>query len=144
MVVYRGLCSIADIQDQWPLSTYATIWMAPGKHFLTFPISDNQTLNVVCFVSTPWDKLGVDEVKESWTLQGDRADVQQEFKDFAPTVQSIIEHMETNPLKWILFDRNSCQQWSFAGGKVALLGDAAHAMCPHQGELPRKERRRGE
>jgi salicylate hydroxylase len=131
MVVYRGLCPIPDIKDKWPLPTYATIWMAPGKHFLTFPVSDNRILNVVGFVSTPWETLG--DVKESWTLAGDKAEVRKEFKEFAVPVQSVIEHMDTNPLKWILFDRKSLQQWSFSGGKVALLGDAAHAMCPHQG-----------
>jgi salicylate hydroxylase len=132
MVVYRGLCSIADIQDTWPVHTYATVWMAPGKHFLTFPVSDNKTLNVVGFVSTPWETLG--PVEESWTLAGSKMEVQEQFKEFAPAVLSVIEHMDTNPLKWILFDREPLEQWSFSGGKVALLGDAAHAMCPHQGQ----------
>ena len=91
MVVYRGLCSISDIRDIWPVHTYATVWMAPGKHFLTFPVSDNRTLNVVGFVSTPWEKLG--HVKESWTIAGDKAEVQEAFKDFAPAVQSVINRM---------------------------------------------------
>jgi salicylate hydroxylase len=131
MVVYRGLCDIEKIQDQWTLPTFAALFMAPEKHFLTFPISKNKVLNVVGFVSTPWEKLG--EVKESWTLAGDKGDVEEEFKDFAPIVQTVIENMNTHPLKWILFDRKSSLEWVFSGGKVALLGDAAHAMCPHQG-----------
>ncbi|KAJ9161771.1 FAD/NAD(P)-binding domain-containing protein [Coniochaeta hoffmannii] len=131
MVVYRGLCAIADVEDIWPVHTYATIWMAPGKHFLTFPICDNQVLNVVGFVSTPLEKLG--QATESWTLKGEKSEVREEFKEFAPAVLSVIDKMETNPLKWILFDREPLDQWSFSGGKVALLGDAAHAMCPHQG-----------
>lgn len=135
MVVYRGLCAIADVEDIWPVHTYATIWMAPGKHFLTFPICDNQVLNVVGFVSTPLEKLG--QATESWTLKGEKSEVREEFKEFAPAVLSVIDKMETNPLKWILFDREPLDQWSFSGGKVALLGDAAHAMCPHQGLLTR-------
>ncbi|KAF9883421.1 hypothetical protein FE257_003504 [Aspergillus nanangensis] len=131
MVVYRGLCEMDKIQDKWPLSTYAALFMAPGKHFLTFPISNNKILNVVGFVSTPWEKLG--DVKESWTLAGDKQEVEEQFKDFAPAVQAVIENMDTNPLKWILFDRKSSPEWIFSKGKVALLGDAAHAMCPHQG-----------
>jgi hypothetical protein len=27
------------------------------------------------------------------------------------------------------------KKWVFSGGKVALLGDAAHAMLPHQGKI---------
>ena len=132
MVVYRGLCPISDIQDIWPVHTYATIWVSPGKHFLTFPVSDNRTLNVVGFVSTPLENLG--HVQESWTLAGDKAEVQHEFKDFDPAVKAVIDRMDTNPLKWILFDRKPLDKWSYSGGKVALLGDAAHAMCPHQGQ----------
>lgn len=131
MVVYRGLCPIDCIQDNWPLPSHAAMWIAPGKHLLTFPISNNKTLNVVGFVSTPYETLG--EVKESWTLQGSKADVQREYADFEPVVQNLLNHMDHNPLKWILFDRPSLKQWIYAGGKVALLGDAAHAMCPHQG-----------
>ncbi|KAJ5160601.1 uncharacterized protein N7482_007605 [Penicillium canariense] len=131
MVVYRGLCDMEKIQGQWDLPTYAALFMAPGKHFLTFPISNNKILNVVGFVSTPLEKLG--DVRESWTLAGDKSEVQEEFKDFAPVVQSVIRNMNAHPLKWVLFDRKSTPQWIFSGGKVALLGDAAHAMCPHQG-----------
>jgi salicylate hydroxylase len=131
MVVYRGLCEISDIQDTWPIHTFATVWVAPGKHFLTFPVSDNKTLNVVGFVSTPLENL--EYAQESWTLAGEKAEVEREFEDFAPAVQSIISKMDTNPLKWILFDRKPLDKWTFSGGKVVLLGDAAHAMCPHQG-----------
>lgn len=132
MVVYRGLCPISELQGaNWPLQTYSTIWMAPGKHFLTFPISGNETLNVVGFVSTAWENLG--DVRESWTLAADRSQVQEAFKEFAKPVQTIMEKMNSNPLKWILFDREPLDQWQFSGGKVVLLGDACHAMCPHQG-----------
>jgi salicylate hydroxylase len=86
---------------------------------------------VVGFVTTPWEKL--ENTTESWTLASEKAVVKEEFKDFTAAVQTVIENMDTNPLKWILFDRKSSPEWIFSGGKVALLGDAAHAMCPHQG-----------
>jgi salicylate hydroxylase len=43
--------------------------------------------------------------------------------------------MEPFPGKWRLNDRELLSQWSFMNGKVVLLGDAAHAMLPHQGTL---------
>lgn len=120
------------IKDLWPYPTFATLFMARNKHFLTFPISNGRILNIVAFVSTPWEKLG--DVRESWTLAGDKASIEEEYKDFAPAVQMVIQNMNANALKWILFDRKSPPEWVFSGGKVALLGDAAHAMCPHQGK----------
>jgi salicylate hydroxylase len=136
MVVYRGLCKTEDIADDWPLDTYATVFMAPGKHFLTFPISSNKIVNIVAFVTTPWEDLG--DVKESWTLTSDKSAVEDHFKEFAPAVKTVISKMNTNPLKWILFDREPSPEWVFSGGKVVLLGDAAHAMCPHQGQSSHK------
>lgn len=133
MIVYRGLCPIADIEQDWPHPTYATLSVAPGKHFLTFPISNNKTLNVVGFVTTPWEKIDQENAKESWTLGGDKDDIRHEYRDFSPAVRNVIEKMDANPLKWILFDRQTPSQWVYSGGKVVLLGDAAHAMCPHQG-----------
>jgi salicylate hydroxylase len=98
MVVYGGLCDIDKIKDSWTLPTFfSALFMAPGKHFLTFPISNNKTLNVVGFVTTPWENL--ENTKESWTLASEKAVVKEEFKDFAPAVQTVIENMDTNPLK---------------------------------------------
>ncbi|KAJ5948694.1 hypothetical protein N7454_002001 [Penicillium verhagenii] len=137
MVIYRGLCDLDKIRDEWTLPTFAAVFMAPNKHFLTFTISDNTILNVFAFVSTPWEKVSEEKTKakakEGWTTYGAENVVQEEFKDFAPIVQSVIRNMTAQPLKWVLFDRQPTPEWIFAGGKVALLGDAAHAMCPHQG-----------
>ena len=41
--------------------------------------------------------------------------------------------MDERPSKWILNDREPLEQWVWASGKVVLMGDAAHAMLPHQG-----------
>jgi salicylate hydroxylase len=122
---------MSSLRDWWPFDFYSIAWLAPGKHLLIYPISNNETLNIVAFVTTTKEELG--DTKESWTLTGDKADVLREFKDFdAPAVRAI-ENMNTKPHKWVLYDRQPFKQWVFADGKVALLGDAAHAMLPHQG-----------
>lgn len=130
-MVYRGLCDVDKIADKWTLPTYGAIFVAPGKHFLVFPISSNKVLSVVAFVSTHWEKLG--DVTESYTLKSDKDAVKDEFKDFAPEVQTVIQNIDQKPLKWVLFDRPSSSRWKFSGGKVVQLRDTAHAMCPHQG-----------
>jgi len=131
MVVYRGLCSMLEVRPWWPFETFSVLWLAHGKHVLVYPISSNNILNVVLFVTTKKEDL--DTTQESWTMIGDLDSVRRDFKEFDTPVQRIIEHMDKNPLKWILYDRQPFKQWVFAGGKVALLGDAAHAMVPHQG-----------
>ncbi|KAL1863466.1 hypothetical protein Plec18170_000301 [Paecilomyces lecythidis] len=131
MIVYRGLCPMSEVEDWWPLESYAAAWMAPGRHFLTYPISQNKTLNLIGFVTTKWEDVG--DIKENWTLTADKSAIQKEFGEFEPTVRRLLRYMHENPLKWVLFDRQPSKRWVFSGGKVALLGDAAHSMLPHQG-----------
>jgi len=130
-IVYRGLLPLKDTADFWPFDSYAVSWLAKDKHFLVFPISQNKTLNVVGFVSKPLEELG--GLKESWTCSAPREELEKEYEGWDPTVQKVIACMQPNPGKWLLNDRELLPQWSFMNGKCVLLGDAAHAMLPHQG-----------
>ncbi|KAL9106507.1 MAG: hypothetical protein Q9227_008486 [Pyrenula ochraceoflavens] len=127
----------SKVRNWWPLPSYGANWLSRGRHFLVFPIGkdengDNKTLNIVAFVTTRKEDLAGGD-KESWTLTADKEDVLREFEGFEPTVRRVIENMDAKPAKWLLHDRQPFQQWVFGGGKVVLLGDAAHAMLPHQG-----------
>ena len=112
-----------DIDSWWPLPTYSASWLGHNKHFLAFPISRNTMLNVVAFVHSAGEKP-----KESWTATGPRSEVEKAFADFEPTVRRTISLMNENPSKWVLNDREPLDQWVFQGGKVVLMGDAAHAV----------------
>ena len=132
-IAYRGLVPIDEIESWWPFQSYSVSWLSRGKHFFVFPISQNKILNIVAFVSVPGERLG--GLKESWTSTGNREECAKEFKDFEGTVRRVIELMPAHPSKWLLNDREPLEQWAFANGKVVLMGDAAHAMLPHQGSL---------
>ncbi|CRG86012.1 hypothetical protein PISL3812_03015 [Talaromyces islandicus] len=111
-IAYRGLVPIDSLKGWWPFPTYST-------------------LNVVAFVTEDQTTLG--GVKESWAATGDRQELASNFSDFSQTVRLVIGQMSAQPTKWPLNDREQIDQWTFAGGKLVLLGDAAHAMLPHQG-----------
>ena len=131
-VAFRGLVPIKELESWWPLESYSASWLGKDKHFLVFPISQNKTLNVVAFVSMNGEDLGT--LKESWSATGQLSEVIEHFADFDEPVQSIISLMSRTPSKWVLNDRNPIENWVFMNGKIALMGDAAHAMLPHQGE----------
>jgi salicylate hydroxylase len=78
-------------------------WLAPGKHVLVYPISSNNQLNVVLFITTKKEDLA--STQESWTRAGDKDPVRRDFKEFDTPVQRVIELMDTDPSKWILYDR---------------------------------------
>lgn len=131
-VCYRGLLPMAAVQDDWPYDSFAISWLGPDRHFLVFPISQNKTLNVVAFVTKSEAELG--DLKESWSSTAPRAEIEAEFAGWEETVQKVVRAMEPYPGKWKLNDRELLDQWVYMGGKVALSGDAAHAMLPHQGK----------
>ena len=131
-IAYRALVPIDKIQSWWSLPTYSASWLGKGRHLLVFPISRNKLLNVVAFVATDETELG--DLKESWTAVGDREEALRAYAHFEPAVRRIIELMPETPSKWLLNDREPLEEWVYMNGKVALLGDAAHAMLPHQGK----------
>lgn len=125
-IAWRGLIPIADVEPWWPLESYSASWLGIDKHLLTFPVSRNRLLNIVAFVTAEESTLG--DLRESWTATGNRDDLAADFADFNPTVRRIIDLMPKNPTKWKLHYRDLLDQWVFFGGKVVLMGDAAHAV----------------
>lgn len=130
-IAYRGLVPISEIKDWWGFDHYSVTWLGKNRHFLCFPIAGTETLNIVAFVAEKEENLG--DLRESWTALGNRAELFEAFQGFEERVQKLIALMPEQPSKWLINDRQPLDQWVYQGGKVVLLGDAAHAMTPHQG-----------
>ena len=122
---------MSAISPSWPFPSYSISWVGPNKHFLVFPVSQNRTLNVVAFVGKAEEDLG--DLKESWTATADKSELEAEFKDWHATLIHLIDNMDQRVGKWKINDRELLERWTYLDGKVVLLGDAAHAMLPHQG-----------
>ncbi|ETN46504.1 uncharacterized protein HMPREF1541_00689 [Cyphellophora europaea CBS 101466] len=130
MIAYRGVIPISSLPT-WNFPTYSVLWMARGRHFLVFPISKNESLNIVAFVTK--SEAEVQDTEESWTQECDRAEVERDFAGFENTVQHLIRQMPQPASKWRLNYREPLDQWVHMGGRVVLVGDASHSMMPHQG-----------
>jgi salicylate hydroxylase len=53
------------------------------------------------------------------------------FRGWHPSVVGIVEALDATS-RWALYDREPLPAWT--SGRVTLIGDAAHAMLPHQGQ----------
>jgi salicylate hydroxylase len=98
-----------------------TLWLGPGRHFVHYPISAGRLINIVAMAPAG------DWRSESWTADGEILDLAREFERWDERVQQLIVSA-TQTKRWALFDRAPLEQWT--AGRVALLGDAAHAMLP--------------
>lgn len=130
-IAYRGLLPMSAVSKNWPYSSGTVSWLAPNKHFLVFPISQDRFLNVVGFVVKPESEL--DGLKESWKSEAPRELLEKEYKGWNGMVQKIIHALPPIVSQWKINDRELLFQWCYMDGKVVLGGDAAHAMLPQQG-----------
>ena len=85
----------------------------------------------MAFVTKSEDEVG--DLKESWTSTCDKRELEDDFAQFEGEVQKIIRLLPRESSKWRINDRPALDQWHYMGGKVILLGDAAHATTPHLG-----------
>jgi len=97
-----------------------------GRRALMYPCRDNTLLNLFC----PIPMAASDSV-ESWRATGKSSDLVGAFKDFPKPLQKLLS-IDKNPPLWQIRDRNPVRGWS--RGKAVIIGDAAHAMLPHQGQ----------
>jgi salicylate hydroxylase len=123
---FSGLCAFrclvpADRAPDMARRPVHTLWLGPGRHFVHYPISAGRLINIVAIAPAG------DWRSESWTADGEISDLAREFEHWDQRLlQLIVSATETK--RWALFDRAPLERWT--DGRVALLGDAAHAMLP--------------
>jgi salicylate hydroxylase len=98
-----------------------TLWLGPGRHFVHYPISGGQLVNIIAVVPAG------DWRTESWTANGKISDLIIEFEGWDERLHQLISSASETK-RWALYDRDPLERWT--DGRVSLLGDAAHAMLP--------------
>lgn len=98
----------------------ARIWMAPGKHVVTYPLS-NGRLNVVAVQERS------DWAAEGWNHADEPENLRAVFGDVCPELHKILNKIETLRL-WGLFRHPVADVWGLR--QVAIVGDAAHPTLP--------------
>ncbi|KAH6652281.1 hypothetical protein BKA67DRAFT_538101 [Truncatella angustata] len=101
---------------------------ASDRRIIIYPCRTGTILNVVAFHPSGDDE-SVGE--SSWLNTGSLDDLVAVYSDFSPEIRALCSLAEDLKL-WSLASRDPPH--TFVGGKVALIGDAAHPMLPHQGQ----------
>lgn len=131
-VVVRQLTKIALLNERvQEMCRYGNVWPAPGnRHVVAYPIQQGQTLCVGAVIPAIGDK----NWEESWKVRENELDWNKDFlpimEDFDPGVQDMFK-LGHSPTIFGLYERDPLPSWK--NGRVILIGDASHAMRPHQG-----------
>ncbi|EJT45663.1 salicylate hydroxylase [Trichosporon asahii var. asahii CBS 8904] len=127
---YRGLIPIdaATAAVGPELGQNSFMHLGPGGHVLTFPVNHGATLNVVAFYTDPneWSD------HERLTRTGTREQALRDFGTWGEPVRKLLSMCDETLPVWAIFDLGHPAP-SFAKGRIAILGDAAHATSPHNG-----------
>jgi salicylate hydroxylase len=121
LIAWRGTLDTTQLPREYT-SRRVQLWMGPGAHLVTYPISAGRRINVVAVVPGQWNRPG-------WSERGDDNEIKTAFVTAGwHAIPRMLIGAVDGWRKWALFTVPGSGQWS--EGAVALLGDAAHAMLP--------------
>ncbi|KAG1737522.1 uncharacterized protein EDB91DRAFT_1249645 [Suillus paluster] len=104
------------------------IFCGKGKHIVSYPVSQGTQINVAAFVAD--DQKAGTHFEGRWVSDVSLEEVEKAYEDFEPGAKSLLKCSE-NPSRWALHVVNELPLSTC--DRVALIGDASHAMTPHFG-----------
>ncbi|WP_275465932.1 FAD-dependent monooxygenase [Streptomyces noursei] len=130
-MAYRALVPgeliAADPATRWLVDRFqSTIWYGPERHLVHYLIRGGAYLNVVACVPC------TEEVAEKWTVAASPQDLVDAFPGWDDRVSAMLSKAKENVSCFALYHRRRDPVWT--DGRVALLGDACHAMLPYQAQ----------
>ncbi|KAG7417484.1 hypothetical protein LZL87_012246 [Fusarium oxysporum] len=99
--------------------------IGPDRRIVVYPCSSWDWMNFVCIYPDSSDR------RLQWSSQVEVQDMVEKFKDFHPSIVTALS-MASNAGVWQLRQRVPLP--TLVKDCYALVGDAAHAMGPHQGQ----------
>ncbi|KAL1895867.1 hypothetical protein Sste5346_004964 [Sporothrix stenoceras] len=106
-------------------STKVLMLIGPDRRIVAYPCSNWNWINFVCIFPDDEDR------RLQWHDTVTVEEMVQKFQDFHPSIPAALS-MASNTGMWRLRDRVPLS--TLAKGCYAIIGDAAHAMGPHQGQ----------
>jgi salicylate hydroxylase len=96
------------------------LWLGPEAHLVHYPIAGGRMINIVAIVEEDWKGVG-------WSEPGDPYQLAAHFRDWGNAARAIVG-APPEWRKWAILSVDPSGRW--VQDRVALIGDAAHAMPP--------------
>ena len=120
-IAWRGIIDTARAPRDFEPRT-VQLWLGADAHIIAYPMADGARINVVAITTDTWHAPG-------WSEPGDAAELAAQFsaQRWSEGARDLIAAVESWR-KWALFALRDGGAWR--RDRIALLGDAAHAMVP--------------
>jgi salicylate hydroxylase len=96
------------------------VFLNSNAHIVTYPVESGRSLAMVAIRKENWRE-------ETWGIPVSQVELHTAFARFPDDVRALFS-LTTEWRKWPLYEFSSESPWW--SGRVALIGDAAHAMLP--------------
>ncbi|TFY51588.1 hypothetical protein EVG20_g10929 [Dentipellis fragilis] len=124
-IAYRGLIPVEQLVAKEKAHRAVD---SPMMHVVSYSISQGSIVNVIAFASDV-EKEGT-PYTDPWVAPCSQEELLACYANWEPEVVGMLQCIKS-PTKWGLHALKPLS--AYVSRKVALVGDAAHAMLPHQG-----------
>jgi salicylate hydroxylase len=131
-VAYRGMFThdkFLDIVGKKIETGKGTLFCGPQSYVVMYPVEKGSMMNMVAIKRLPESASQAHE--KTWIESVSTETMLSDFREWGAPIKSLLAEFKSSQ-RWALYDHLPAP--TYVKGKVALMGDAAHATTPHQGQ----------
>ena len=114
--------TVIPVSDAGRLAMPAVgLWLSPTAHVVHYPVRGGTEIAVVVIAREPWRG-------REWDAQADAAQLRERIGHFHASLTDVLARVP-EWRRWALHELAPLSTWAL--GRVALMGDAAHPMLPY-------------